>query len=73
MPGARGRRGGELLFNGHRASVCQAEKVLEWMVVTVAQTVEALVTQMCLTLCDPVDCSPPGSSVHRILQASILE
>ena len=28
---------------------------------------------VCLTLCDPVDCSPPGSSVHRILQARILE
>ena len=27
----------------------------------------------CPTLCDPVDCSPPGSSVHRILQARILE
>ena len=27
----------------------------------------------CLTLCDPVDCSPPGSSVHRISQAKILE
>ena len=27
----------------------------------------------CLTLCDPMDCSPPGSSVHRILQARILE
>ena len=27
-----------------------------------------LVTQLCLTLCDPVDCSPPGSSVHGILQ-----
>ena len=25
------------------------------------------------TLCNPVDCSPPGSSVHRILQARILE
>ena len=31
-----------------------------------------LVTQMCLTLCEPVDCSPPGSSVHEILQARIL-
>ena len=27
----------------------------------------------CLTLCNPVDCSPPGSSVHGILQARILE
>ena len=33
----------------------------------------ALVTQSCLTLCDPMDCSPPGSSVHGILQARILE
>ena len=31
------------------------------------------VAQSCLTLCDPVDCSPPGSSVHGILQARILE
>ena len=31
------------------------------------------VTQSCLSLCDPIDCSPPGSSVHGILQARILE
>ena len=29
--------------------------------------------QSCLTLCDPVDGSPPGSSVHGILQARVLE
>ena len=29
--------------------------------------------QSCPTLCDPKDCSPPGSSVHRILQARLLE
>ena len=29
--------------------------------------------QSCLTLCNPMDCSPPGSSVHGILQARILE
>ena len=34
---------------------------------------ESEVSQSCLTLCDPVDCSPPGSSVHGILQARILE
>ena len=28
--------------------------------------------QLCPTLCDPMDCSPPGSSVHRTLQARIL-
>ena len=32
-----------------------------------------LATQLCPTLCDPTDCSPPGSSVHGILQARILE
>ena len=32
-----------------------------------------LVAQLCLNLCDPMDYSPPGSSVHRILQARILE
>ena len=31
------------------------------------------VVQLCLTLCDPVDCRPPGSSVHGIFQARILE
>ena len=35
--------------------------------------VKVLVTQLCPTLCDPMDCSPPGSSVHGILQARILE
>ena len=29
--------------------------------------------QSCLTLCNPMDCSPPGSSVHWISQARILE
>ena len=32
-----------------------------------------LVTQLCPTLCDPMDYSLPGSSVHGILQARILE
>ena len=32
-----------------------------------------LVAESCLTLCDPVDCSPPGSSVHGISQGRILE
>ena len=31
------------------------------------------VAQSCPTLCGPMDCSPPGSSVHGILQARILE
>ena len=40
-----------------------------------SQSVQSVcsVTQSCLTLCNPMDCSPPGSSVHGILQARILE
>ena len=34
---------------------------------------KVLVTQSRLTLCDPMDCSPPGSSVHGIFQATMLE
>ena len=38
-----------------------------------SKTSEVQVTQSCLTFCNPTDCSPPGSSVHGILQARILE
>ena len=34
---------------------------------------ESEVTQSCLTLCNPTDCSPPGSSAHGIFQARVLE
>ena len=34
---------------------------------------ESEVGQSCLTVCDPVHCSPPGSSIHGVLQARILE
>ena len=37
------------------------------------QSKDTEVTQSCLTLCSPVDCRPPGSSVHGISQARILE
>ena len=35
--------------------------------------VYAKLLQSCLALCDPMDCSPPGSSVHGIFQARTLE
>ena len=34
---------------------------------------ETLASQLCLTLCNPKDCSLPGSSVHGIFQARVLE
>ena len=39
----------------------------------VIQVVYSKVAQSCLTLCDPMDCSLPGSSFHGILQERILE
>ena len=43
--------------------------LLQWMKVKR----ESEVAQSSPTLCDPVDCSPPGSSVHGIFQARVLE
>ena len=34
---------------------------------------ESEVAQSCLTLSDPMDCSPPGPSIHGIFQARVLE
>ena len=34
---------------------------------------ESEVSQLCPTLCDPMDCSPSGSSIHGIFQARVLE
>ena len=38
-----------------------------------ADSRKVLVARSCPTRCNPMDCSPPGSSVHRILQARMLE
>ena len=40
---------------------------------SVCPCVYAQLIQSCSTLCDPMDCSPPSSSVHGILQARILQ
>ena len=47
-------------------SICQKKTLLIFLFLF-------LVTKLYLTLCDPVDCSPPGFSVLGILQARILE
>ena len=46
-------------------------KIGKWALVTPEG--ESEVAQSCLTLCDPMGCSPPGSSVCGILHARILE
>ena len=50
-------------------SECPLSKHLQ----TINAGVHAKSLQLCPTLCDPVDCSPPSSSVHGILRARILE
>jgi len=52
----------------HFSFFCSHSKVLLWACMCMC-----LVAQSCLTLCDPMDCSPPGLSVHGISQARILE
>ena len=45
--------------------------IFKWT--TLCEKMKVLLAQGCLTLCDPIDCNPPGSSVHGIVQARILE
>ena len=43
-----------------------------WLSLVVVK-MRVLITQLCPTLCDPMDGSPPGSSVQGVLQVGILE
>ena len=55
-------------------SVSQAPTLLKGHLYLRASLVlYGMVAHLCLTLCDPMDCSPPGSSVHGIFQARVLE
>ena len=52
---------------------CKITNVYFFVFVFSVFTVKVLVAQPCLILCNPMDCRLPGSSVHGILQAIILE
>ena len=57
-----------------RCSQSYTEKRRERKEIEVARRIkESEAIQSCLTLYDPMDCSLPGSSVHGILQAIVLE
>ena len=62
-----------LLFFFPGACVCVCVCVCVWCVCVCVCAQLCLCVQLCLTLCHPVNCSPPGSSVHGISQARILE
>ena len=53
------------------ASLCHAPSF--FLLFSAFQVLVCSVTQSCPAPCDPIDCSPPGSSVYGIFQARILE
>ena len=46
---------------------------IEWKITYIYVYMHAKSLQLCTALCNPMDCSPPGSTVHGTLQARILE
>ena len=67
-----------IFFAAKDGEALYSQQKQDWEV-TVAQIMNSLlpsgreVTQSCPTLCDPMDCSLPGFSVHGIFQAKVLE
>ena len=55
------------------SSIVCGPKILNNAAAAAAAAAAAKSLQSCPTLCDPMDSSPPGSSIHRILQVRILE
>ena len=88
-PGVGAVKGRVFTFGlrGQRSPVGVAEPLRKWIDTTRdSQTLrrtrrevawrqgkESEVAQSCPTLCDPIDCNPPGSSIHGIFQARVLE
>ena len=59
-------------YQGARLSVTLVAVNLIFVEMGGCCSVCSLIAQSCLTLCDPLDCSPPGSSLYGIFQARIL-
>ena len=62
-----------LVFFNSRISVWLLLMISGSVVLQVNEVKWSEVAQSCLTLCNPLDCSLPGSSVHGIFQARVLE
>ena len=71
-PGVDGGSDHELLIAKFRLKLKKVGKTTR-LFRCVCVCVCVLVAQLCPPLCDPRDCNLPGSSVHEILQARILE
>ena len=53
--------------------VCVYVYIYMYIHICIHTSMRAKSLQLCSTLCDPMDCSLPGSSVHGLLQAGMLE
>ena len=64
-----------LRYNSHTIQLIYQQYSIQWILVCSQNSAPFIivVAQSCLTLCHPMDCSLPGSSVHGIFQARILE
>ena len=63
----------QYLLRDHQARAQRTWQITPWLTEVLCVCVCAMSLQLCLTLCDPRDCSLPGSSVHGIFWARILE
>ena len=76
LKGGSKKKGGEERINRINSNCSKNDGlILKTFKVTLYTSIKtcAKLLQLCLTLCNSMDCSPPGSSVHGILQARILE
>ena len=62
-----------LLLVSYLKTLVRADKTMKYTSLKHLERNKVLVAKLCPTLCDPKDCSPPGSCVYGILQARTLE
>ena len=65
-----------LKLNIQKLKIMASSPIISWQIdgeTKETKDMKVLVPQSCLTLCNPMNCNPPGSSIHGILQARILE
>ena len=61
------------LIYSDNTDIVETEEKLKSLLMRVNAAAAAKSHQLCTTLCDPIDGSPPGSSIHGIFQARVLE
>ena len=61
-----------MIFKIYKVSRSQFKRT-DFFFFLITKDMKVLAAKSCPTLCDPMDCNPPGSSVYGILQARILE